>query len=98
MTLDKAFKDVATALCEQDRKTQMTTLHMMANDLQGSFSLNGAAKEGVIYRRAGGVSHVIFCSPVNVTLREIDHCTHVRNVFFISHFTLEYSRLFSYIL
>ncbi len=92
MTLDKAFKDVANALCELDRKTQMNTLHMMANDLQGSFSLNGAAKEGVIYKRAGVVSYVLFCSPVNVTLRELDHCTHVR--FFYLYFVFLIMGLF----
>ena len=79
---NKAFDEVAKALCETDRKALKTLLQLMTNDLQGSFEFNGLPKTGVAYKRAGAVAHILFCPPVNVTLREQDFCTHVSSLIF----------------
>jgi hypothetical protein len=65
---NKAFDEVAKALCEADRKALKTLLQLMTNDLQGNFEFNGLPKTGVAYKRTGAVAHILFCPPVNVTL------------------------------
>ncbi len=74
---NKAFNEVAKALCEADRKALKTLLQLMTNDLQGNFEFNGLPKTGVAYKRTGAVAHILFCPPVTVTLQELDFCTHV---------------------
>ena len=77
-----AFEEVSKTLCEYDKKLLMNSLRFISNDLDGSLDKDGLTQRGVTYRKAGSVAYIINCSPVNVTTRELGHCTQEIPVFY----------------
>lgn len=73
----RAFNEIAKKLCNHDRWMKKNNLHLLTNDLEGTFELEDVPQNGVTYKRAGAVVHIFHCTPVNVMLRDINHCTQV---------------------
>ena len=79
-----AFKKLTEQLCDNAMQTMAGNLVALQNANEITPSIQGIAKEGIMYQRGGAVTWMLNCTQVTVEYRQQPFCTNELSVWYLN--------------